>query len=150
MYINELSCCAMADVDGIQECASPKEALLAICERAILKDRYSKTGGFRNYIQSILLFSGVEEAEDESIYRNGEDKPYDDDDDDFYERGECVKIGYASELAAYITEQKLGAVVAGPQAYNEINHPTHLVQAFLWAPDRKALTDWYTTNYRAK
>lgn len=144
----DMACCAMSDTAGLEEHSSPKEALLSLCERVILKDRYSKSGSFRNYIQSIIIFSGVESF-DGPTYRNGEDGPEDNYDDD-YEDEETVKVEYASELAAYLREHKLGEVVAGPKAYNFLNHPSHEVQAFMWAPDRDALTAWFTTNYRGK
>jgi uncharacterized HAD superfamily protein len=53
---------------------------------------------------------------------------------------------YAQNFAAYIIAKKLGTVVAGAEAPNRINHPTHVVRMYSWAPDVEALKRWYQRN----
>lgn len=50
---------------------------------------------------------------------------------------------YGEEFAAYIVDHKLGEVVSPDPVLNEAFHPDHKNQAWLWAPDVKALEEWY-------
>lgn len=50
------------------------------------------------------------------------------------------------KLAAFIKENGLGEVVAGPAAFNRVNHVSHLLKTYIWAPDQKALVRWWTLN----
>jgi hypothetical protein len=50
---------------------------------------------------------------------------------------------YGAEFAAYILTHKLGKVAEAPAVQNEAFHPDHKNQAWLWAPDVKALEKWW-------
>lgn len=146
MYPSDnIDCCGIQELVDIQEEDSPEEAMLSFCNQVITKNRY--TGKIVANMGNIYIFSGVERVTSNKIktYKNGDGEPEHDiwSNDDY-----PVKIKYASELARYITRNKLGVLRASPPRSNVLKHPFHILRCWIWCPDEKAVISWFERNNR--
>ena len=63
--------------------------------------------------------------------------------DDHYWAGDRP---YIQEFVDLIKREKLGKVTKGVKAENKKFHPGHIIQAFTWAPNIAAVTEWNMKN----
>jgi hypothetical protein len=119
MEINETSCCAMDDIDGLSAFeGKPEEAMIDFCNSV----EYTDYGGEKDFKpQNLYLFTGVIKQPS----RHGKPEPK-----------------YGSEFAAYIRRHKLGRVTPSIAKYNRNNHPDH-VRAWVWAVNQESLKEWW-------
>lgn len=120
LEINETSCCAVNEIHGLSGYRDPKKAMLAFCEE---RQDYGNPGNIRDP-GGLITFTAVVK------YKNSK-KP---------------GPSYGPDFATFIKENDLGEVAESPMAYNRINHPTHGVKLWAWAPDLKNLKKWYKKN----
>ena len=120
MYLEETGCCAVQEIVHLKEHKTSEDAMKAFCEVTLLYRDYDWNPGVYNtsYFSRAKLhghytFTGV------VGYKTTKVKPK-----------------YAPNFAAFIKKHQLGAVVAGKPGFNRTNHPTHLVQIYVWTPNQ--------------
>ncbi len=121
-------CCGIDEVIGVIEYDQPKSVLNQLCY-SIAGDRYNtRTNKYEMAIhpQAHYIFTGV------VAYKG---------------RGRTPT--YCQNLKSYILRNKLGAVTESGMAPNRNNHPTHLLRAYIFTPNVKALSAWYKKNKKA-
>lgn len=132
LNLETLACCAVVEMGDIQYFKTPTSALKALCKASA--PATSRWGEYNDdtadwipglQLSSFYTFSGIEEVKGGNVNRRG------------------VPVGYASKLAAFIRENRLGTVAASPARTNRLNHPTHVVKVFLWTPAKRNLEAWY-------
>lgn len=141
MYIQGMSTCAIQEMVSIRDHSTPEEAMKAFCRQTLgdvpdvkpnggygKDNNYGNKGYYAAGLGENYVFCGVEDYH----YKNeNEWKP---------------KIGYASRLAAFIVENKLGHVAAGLPVTNWRYHPDHVTKAFIFNPDREAVKVWWSQH----
>lgn len=120
--INEMSCCAFQEIDGVEDYDDPKDFLLDLC-REIWPER-RVTYGEKNMPSAFYVFTGVIKVK----------------------RGNLSSTGMVERVAEYIKKHKLGALSKGPSRVNRINHPDHTVRGYIWAPSEDKLWKWWRAN----
>ncbi len=140
LYIQGMSTCAVQEIVGISYHKTPQDAMVHICQQTLGKgdcapnrgygipDLPGNKGMYCSGLGENYVFHGVE-AYTYKGANNSDDQ-----------------VGYASRLAAFITENKLGKVVAGKKVANHRYHTEHHTRVFLWNPDREAVKAWWTKN----
>ena len=119
-------CCALEEIDGLAEFPNnPKGAMVDFCrtyigKRVEWKVRVPKGDfGSQGALYSFYFFTAA-------VYRKG--------------------TGYGVQFAEFIKENKLGEVITTPVMTNMAFHTDHGNQVWIWMPDVKALTKWWTEN----
>lgn len=119
MIIRDMSCCAVQEIAGLSHTGGDSHAAM----RDFCKIELDRS--FRG-LYTMYIFTGVlEHTCGEPIY-GGPD--------------------YGPNFAKFIKEHGLGEVVAGKPEFNRVNHPTHLVQGWIWTPDVEAVKAWWSKN----
>lgn len=116
MYIRSTQCCALDEIFGLSDHKSAEDAMSNFCSIIVRMDN-------KVYTTGLYLFTGVIKHTDGSEA--------------------MTNFTYGPNFAAFIRDNKLGKVRGSWSAPNIINHPTHVVRAWIWCPDRDALTKWY-------
>jgi hypothetical protein len=108
---------------------NPEKGMVQFCKIVSQRNYYTKA----NHLQmaAFYVFTGV-------VACNG-----DEEDDDYLEED---TLDYGPEFAAYIKEHNLGALIETPGRWNRLNHPTHKVKVWVWAPSETSLTAWYNSH----
>jgi hypothetical protein len=138
------SCCGVRDICELREHETAKEAM-----QAFVQNSFSECG---NYIgATCYLFDGVKRFTPDDIpppppkiedyrseYWNTERRM------EMFRRDmryhqKLRAFGYAGRFARYIRAHNLGQVVScRPQRHGQ--HPTHIIEAYLWTPSIPKLT----------
>lgn len=121
MYIENTSCCAVEDINGLSDHDTPEEAMEEFCEHY-----YDGHYGPMSPLPGLILFTAV------VGYTDNKAKP-----------------SYGPNFKAFILKHRLGSVVESPLTTNRQNHPNHQIKAWLWRPNQKALQAWMTRVRKA-
>jgi len=148
MYLNDTNCCALSEITNLSDnIGNPKQWMKDFCRSlGMYGDKWTPTRNLSRYIGAFYMFTSVERIIGGSLRdRYDEEKleaneRLDPDDDEVY------RIKYGSTFAKFIKDNKLGKVTVSPGRPNYLNHPTHVVKVYIWAPDREALVNWFTKN----
>lgn len=141
LYIQGMSTCAVQEMVGIGGYNTPKEVLIDFCRKTI-----ARAGDKWNRPPEV----GPGEAQNKGYYTEGLGENY-----VFHgteggpkggPRSTLYRDFYASKLAAYIMEEKLGPCYGGDPVINRRYHPDHCTRVFVWNPDGEALRAWWTKN----
>ena len=119
--------CACYEIDGLSNHRSGEDAILAFCKQqlgtpTITASKFKSQLKFTNVVPAHYVFTAGPETSNK----------------------------YGSNLAKYIEEHALGAVVTLPPRLNLKHHPATTCQVWLWAPDQKALEAWYAPHLDAQ
>lgn len=120
MNFQKTSCCAINDIDRLQDHKNAKDAMIAFCQQALLTPpKFGVYTGVRDEIFSFYLFTAAVGPS----YRP-----------------------YGQEFHDFIIENKLGDVWASPLRPNKAWHPDHSNQVWVWMPDKDAIKKWWAEN----
>lgn len=128
---HNLNCCAVGEISLLEHYeGAPEKAMKDFCkgfeQPSYALGTYRRIGSKLGDISAFYVFTGVVGNKDG------------DDDGDYVE-----EVSYGPEFAAYILKNRLGRVVESPARYNRVNHPTHLVKVWVWAPSVAGLNTWW-------
>lgn len=120
MNINETSCCAVQELEWIQN-ASPRNIIRAVYRDAITEIYNGYTLTYENQLElkAFYIFTAVK-----NVKRGG---------------GRYIRTGYGQRLANFIKKHKLGTVTKSPARLNRTSHPDHQVEVFVWAPSLRGM-----------
>ena len=143
MYLNNTSCCAVDEIDGLAHAGTPRQAMQDFCERLHINRPYEPERDYNGQFRSSYDYYDRAETKPAAFYIfTGVEK--------VDEGGNRVATGYGSKFAAYIKEQGLGSVTESVARKNRVNHPDHTVKVWVWAPSEQGLKEWYKTNFATK
>ncbi len=131
MEIQEGLCCATREIDGLDMCNTPKEAMDDFLdEQCLTSGDYSHNSygdairPSNENVSAFYYFTGIMGYTD-----NKANKPK-----------------YGQKFSAFIKKEKLGKVIFSGAAPNRVNHPTHIVGVWVWRPSIKGLKSYVTRN----
>lgn len=133
MEIENTQCCAVSEISDLSYHDNAKDAMLAFCGEHVSNygDYYYDERPPRS--NSILpsafyIFTGVVK------YKGGEAAAH------------RHHYNYGKAFKAFILKNKLGAVTESQARPNRVNHPNHVVQVWVWSPNKIALNRWWKRN----
>ncbi len=136
MLLRATNCCALTEIADLSHHPDPKTAMKAFCLQYAQEARYDYNTNRYIYnqvgklnegtVSGLYLFTGVVKHTDGT-------KPY-------------ANGKYGPAFASFIRKNKLGKVAVSTGSPNRVNHPTHVVKAWVWVPDVKTLSSWYAEN----
>lgn len=130
----ETACCALAELDGLAYGGDAHEQMMDFCEQVMYQEDYDYvTGTYKRMwsqdtIGNHYIFTAVVKYVKES---KGQKSPK-----------------YGPQFKAFILKNKLGTVVEGAAKPNRLNHPDHIVKAYIWNPHITNLKAWYKTQLK--
>lgn len=129
MNVTATQCCGVQEIYGLSHHGTPEEAMIAMC-KAIWGERTAPTDGeYARKPYGLYTFTGViEHSDGTEVVPN----PH-----------------YGPRFATFIRKNNLGKVRASTPAPNRVNHPTHIVRLWVWAPDEKHLKGWWMKKLKA-
>lgn len=128
MILTKTSCCAIQDIDRLCSHATPKEAMIAFCQQAILQPpKFGGSNGRKDQISSFYLFTAA-------VYPSR-----------YLGYGGCYRA-YGKAFYAFILDNNLGDVWESPSRPNNAWHPDHENQVYVWMPDHAAILAWWAVN----
>lgn len=125
LLIKHTACCAVDEIFQLSHHTTAKDAMKAFCKR-VYEEHAGTMLGRPKITQALYLFTGVIRHTDGS-------KPE-------------TNFTYGPEFAQFIKDNGLGKVRASFSAANRLNHPTHVVKAWLWRSNEKAVKTWWKKN----
>ncbi len=134
MEIVTTRCCAIMEIDKLSRHTTPEEAMAEFCKLTIVTQPLFGTA--RNIPvagsqYAFYLFTAACDKNGESLYKG------------------VGYRAYGKEFAEFIKENGLGKVWASPPKHNEVFHPDHHNQVWVWDVDNEALKAWWT-KFQAK
>lgn len=139
MEIVGTACCAVMELDYIQDEKTPPDVLSSVCrqiedEQSLGSYDYQLGRYIRKPVSALkpsafYTFTGVERVKKPAVPPS-------------INRG-TERTGYGKKFANYIKKHRLGVLVESPVRANRVNHPDHFVKVWVWAPSEKALNKWW-------
>lgn len=133
MRINEFvgGSCAVAAIGDLSYCDGPEDALRRICKNALGKRRPAYFAGICDEYNKLTSFYVFSAGPEDSRYGNDWQN-------------------YGTSFAAYIKRHKLGKISTPGRFQNARYHAGHTCQAWIWAPDQKAVVAWWEKDQADK
>jgi hypothetical protein len=139
LEINNMKSCAVQEIHRLENYNhDPKGAMISFCEQQLYSASGLKWQGFStkpNQIFGAYVFNAPIYGSSPRDNTKPPQPPY----------GES----YGDQFADFITNNKLGTVVATPVTWNRVFHPDHGNKVWVWCPDQDALKAWYAP-YKAE
>lgn len=126
MHITSTQCCALREIFNLHTDKDAKAAMISFCEKITQYDYNTPKQMHRKAVWGMYLFTGEVARTDGTTPNEG--------------------FNYATGFAAFIRRNKLGKVSGSYKALNHVNHPTHIVRAWIWVPDTTRLNAWWKKN----
>lgn len=126
MILGQTACCAIDEIEGLSNYLDAKDAMMAFCDELAGNGSYERNGYQDGHETGDLIVPGMVTFTAVVGYTDSESKP-----------------SYGPSFAAYIKKHKLGRVSMSPLTINRINHPTHKIRLWAWAPSVKGLLKWW-------
>lgn len=125
MILGQTACCAINEIEGLSDHDDAHDAMMAFCDELSGNGSYEKNDYLD--LDGDLIIPGMVTFTAVVGYTDGtKEKP-----------------SYGPNFAAYIKKHKLGRVSMSPLTINRINHPTHKIRLWAWAPSVKSLLKWW-------
>lgn len=131
MKIEDTRCCAVKEIANLSDHASPEDAMESFCRNEV--DGYNGESTSPSDLQTPSAFYTFTGVIGHRGGRGGGVNPY-------YQ----ANFTYGPRFADYIRRHKLGAVTSSVARVNRLNHPTHLIRVWMWAPSERNLKRWWS------
>ena len=119
--------CAVGSIANVGGCKNPVDVLKQVCSAEL-----GKLSQFRKEYPKLTCFY---------VFCAGPEVPKEHPNGSHHSKAHWLT--YGTDLARYITENKLGEIVTLGPKFNAKHHPNTTAQVWVWSPNQKAVEKWW-------